>query len=245
MIRVKTQLGGTRMLYAKRLAFTMLELVMVIVVLGILAALAMPRIDRDLRQDAANTILSSIRYTQHLALMDNKNDRTGSGLKAELRTNWQQGLWHLRFGSYDGGEGWFYTVSSSQDANNNVDKIETALDPASGKHMYHLAGDDTLDDADESPNIFISRNFGINNVDFTNCTGSIGRTQSANTASHIAFDYMGRPHKGIYGATNDYATVMHADCTIRFEFIDTDLAPLDITIEKETGYAFIVLQPNT
>jgi len=55
-------------------AFTMIELILVIVVLGILAALAMPRVDRDSRQEAADNILSAIRYTQHLALMDNKTN---------------------------------------------------------------------------------------------------------------------------------------------------------------------------
>lgn len=222
----------------------MLELVMVIVVLGILAALAMPRMDRDIRQNAADTILSAIRYTQHLALMDNKNDRTSTG-PAALQTNWQRGLWHIRFGSYDSGKGWFYTVSSSQDGNPNVDKDETALDPANGKYMYHLAGDATFDETDEGPSIFLTEKYGINNVDFSNCTGKIGASQGDNAASHIAFDYMGRPHKGIYGATNDYATVMHADCTIRFDFIDTDLASLNILIEKETGYAHIIGQPNS
>ena len=63
-------------------AFTMLELVFVIVVLGILAALALPRMDRDLRQEAKDNILSAIRYTQHLALMDNKTN--------PLDANWQR-----------------------------------------------------------------------------------------------------------------------------------------------------------
>lgn len=58
----------------KHPAFTMIELVFVIVVLGILSALAMPRIDRDLRQEAKDNILSSIRYTQHLALIDEKTN---------------------------------------------------------------------------------------------------------------------------------------------------------------------------
>jgi len=48
----------------KHSAFTMIELVLVIVVLGILAALAMPRLERDLRQEAKDNLLSAIRYTQ-------------------------------------------------------------------------------------------------------------------------------------------------------------------------------------
>ena len=224
-------------------AFTMLELVMVIVVLGILASLALPRLDNDRRQEAADNLLSTIRFTQSLALMDNKNDRTGSGLFAPIRTNWQQALWHIRFGSYAGGTKWFYTVSSSNDADGNVDQNETAIDPNNGKFMYNRAGNGVID-ISESPNIFISEKFGINGVDFSACTGALGSTRTSNAATHVAFDYMGRPHKGIYGATNNYSRVMHDDCLIRFTFLDGGDA-LEIQINSETGYAFIVGQPDS
>lgn len=227
----------------KRIAFTMLEMTMVIVVLGILTVVAMPRFDNDRRQEAADNILSSIRLTQSLALTDNKNDRTGSGLLQAVRTNWQTGLWHIRFASYDSGNKWFYTISSSRDGDGNVDQSEATIDPSNGKFMYNLAGDGTIDSA-ESPNIFISEMYGVNNVDFSSCTGAVGRNRSENTSSHIAFDYLGRPHKGIYTATNDYATVMHDDCIIRFTFLDAS-APLEISISSETGYAFIIGQPNS
>jgi prepilin-type N-terminal cleavage/methylation domain-containing protein len=228
----------------KKLAFTMLELVMVIVVLGILASLALPRLDTKKRQEAADNILSSIRFTQSLALMDNKNDRTEAGLASNaVKRNWQKALWHIRFGSYDGGTKWFYTVSSSMDGDINVDKDETAIDPSNGKFMYNLAGDGVIGD-DESPNIFISEKYGIDNVDFSNCTGGIGSLNSSNTATHVAFDYMGRPHKGIYGATYDYATVMHDDCIIRFTFLDGS-EPLEIQINSETGYSFVVGQEDS
>ena len=53
-------------------AFTMLELVFVIVVSGILAATFIPRFDRDNLQEAADQVISHIRYTQHLAMVDDK-----------------------------------------------------------------------------------------------------------------------------------------------------------------------------
>ena len=53
-------------------AFTMLELVFVIVIIGILAVVAMPSFQRDTLQEAGNQIISHIRYTQHLAMMDDK-----------------------------------------------------------------------------------------------------------------------------------------------------------------------------
>ncbi|MGD9717776.1 MAG: type II secretion system protein, partial [Sulfurimonadaceae bacterium] len=48
-------------------AFTMLELVFVIVVIGILAAVIIPRMDRDNASEAAIELQSQIRYAQHLA----------------------------------------------------------------------------------------------------------------------------------------------------------------------------------
>ena len=75
--------------YKHKKAFTMIELVFVIVVLGILAALALPRMDRDLRQEAKDNLLSDICYTQHLALTDNKTNPADP--------NWQSKLWKITF----------------------------------------------------------------------------------------------------------------------------------------------------
>jgi len=95
-------------------AFTMLELVFVIVVLGILAALALPRMDRDLRQEAKDNILSAIRYTQHLALNDDKTD--------PFVNDWQSKLWNISFAA----DGSNYNISSG---------TNVAIDPANGKLM--------------------------------------------------------------------------------------------------------------
>jgi len=201
----------------------MLELVFVIVVLGILAALAIPRLDRDLRQEAADNILSAIRYTQHLALLDNQHTFDSAV--------WQKSLWTIRFQA----DGSFYTISSNIDYDANVDENESTIDPANGKLMY---SSDAVIDSDESPNIFLLKKYGINTVDFTACTGT---ASGANTSKHLAFDYKGRPHKGVYNtAANDYRTIMNSDCSIRFKFINTSINDIVVNIKKETGYASIV-----
>ncbi|WP_434637820.1 type II secretion system GspH family protein [Sulfurimonas sp. NW7] len=53
-------------------AFTLLELVFVIVVIGILAAVILPRVKTNPVAEAAVHLLSQIRYTQHLAIIDDK-----------------------------------------------------------------------------------------------------------------------------------------------------------------------------
>jgi prepilin-type N-terminal cleavage/methylation domain-containing protein len=208
----------------KKNGFTMIELVMVIVVMGILAALAIPRMQRDLRQEAADNILSAIRYTQHLALNDDKTDPNDN--------QWQKKYWHLRFGSY-GGKISFYTISSNSDGDTNVDEDETAIDPANGKYMYHLAGDATLDESDESHNIFVRNNYTVDGVTFEG---------GCSNGQLIAFDHLGRPHVGIYSGTNDFSTYMSEDCDMTISFEDTSISDIKITIYKETGYAEIVDQ---
>ena len=71
----------------KKSAFTMLELVFVIVVIGILSAIFIPRFGQNKLSDAANQLISSIRYTQHLALIDDEYNASN--------TNWYQNRWTI------------------------------------------------------------------------------------------------------------------------------------------------------
>ena len=57
-------------------AFTMIELIFIIVVVGILAAVAIPRVERNGLIEAADQLSSHIRYTQQLAMNDNEFNAT-------------------------------------------------------------------------------------------------------------------------------------------------------------------------
>lgn len=210
-------------------AFTMLELVFVIVVIGILAALALPRLDRDIRQEAADNILSAIRYTQHLALNDDKTN--------PFVSNWQKALWQIRF-TQSGGTTWSYTIGSNSDSTGtNIDKTESAIDPFNGKYMFNQNPASPAND--ESPNIFLSKKYGIDNITF-NCPNG-----TSTSPRHIAFDNIGRTYRGISTATNDYTSYMQGDCNITFEFEDSNILDLTINIAQETGYVSIVGQPDS
>jgi type II secretory pathway pseudopilin PulG len=204
----------------------MLELVIVIVVLGILAAMAIPRMDRDMRQEAADHILAQIRYTQHLALNDYKHK-----FDSEL---WQRRFWHITFGSCSGNTVKFYMIGSDDDmtgsTNASFAKTEAAIDPVTGKPIFWQngtvcpkGGDGTV-----SEDIFLTYKFGITNV-----TNSCG-------AAHIAFDHLGRPFHGS-AFTNadavDYEGYAAKRCT--FTFTLSDGGNFKIHIEPETGYAYI------
>ena len=211
----------------RRHAFTMVELVLAIVVLGILAALAIPRLERDLRQEAADNILSAIRYTQHLALTDDKTDPFDSA--------WQKKLWKIQFTVSTDPDGTFYTISSDSNKNGSVSKEESAIDPANGKYFYNTGGWSSGIATDESPNLFIGHRYGIDALSTSGGCANI---------HHIAFDHLGRPHVGVGSAANDYRTYMNADCNLTFGFAGGE-ENVTITITKETGYAYIVDQPDS
>ena len=199
-------------------AFTMIELVFVIVVLGILAALALPRLDREIRQEAADNILSAIRYTQHLALNDNKHMHN--------TFDWQKRLWTISFIGNS-----VYTVYSDMDQGGGANDDEMAIDPTNGKLM---GSRNTTLDPTESPNIFLGDKYGIDSIVFQGCTTSAGTA-----ATDIAFDYLGRPHRNVATATNIMDTYVNTDCVITFSSPAFTGDPIIIDIQRETGYAAI------
>ena len=220
-------------------AFTMMELVFVIVVLGILAAIAMPRLDRDLKQEAADNILSSIRYTQHLALQDYKHKFDDP--------KWQQRFWRIVFSTCSTSTDKFYMIGADNDMESSTnalfDRNESAIDPANGKLMFWIGGDDCSSGGDGtvSEEIFISKKYGIT---------AVAPTGGCNGAAHIAFDHLGRPYHGVNFSQSGntvsthpiYSGYMKTACTFTFTMSDNDT--FDITIESETGDADVVGQPG-
>ena len=226
----------------KRAAFTMIELVMVIVVLGILAIMALPRMERDIRTEAADNILSAIRFTQHMALMDNV-ERPGVD-------TWQRSFW--RFGkSGCADNGIFYFIGSDKDRGGAIGEIEAAIDPANGNWMLGQKNQDCEGDLSgqtyasgriASKNIFLTKLYGISEgrMTFSSSCNTANGGEADGSTGQIAFDYLGRPHSGITAlAFPNYGTMLATDCNITLSFDDLNVNNVIITIEKETGRAFI------
>lgn len=202
----------------KRFAFTMLELVFVIVVIGIITAVMLPRIDRDNVYEAAQQVISHVKYTQHLAMIDNKFDDTN--------VNWYKERWQIGFTSCTGGDR-AYTIHSDKAAYGVLPaRAETARDPLSRLRLYHnnCVQDPTQDDG----KVNLTDNFNINDIDFTGCAN----------VKHIAFDTMGRPFTNVSTSASSTASYMTAPCDIILK-VDND-NNATIRIEPETGYTHLV-----
>jgi len=202
-----------------RKAFTFIELVFVVVVIGILTMLAIPRMHSTAVQEAADQILSHIRLTQHLAMIDNTYDVNDA--------NWYKKRWRISFRDCSGSSTDKYYVvyrdSNAGGASAAPGKNESAKNPHNGKYLYN-DGSCTPQD-DEAKEVLIGRKFGINS--FTNSGGCQNQ--------YIAFDALGRPFSNTYGS-NPVDGIMKSDCNLTFS---GNYGSFTITISKETGYTYI------
>ena len=219
----------------KKSAFTLIEVVFVIIVLAILASVAMDSTTRDLKQEASETILSHIRLAQQLALNDNKH-------RSDNNPMWQRAYW--QFAIRKCSDNIAYRVGSDislEGGINGISKEEAAINPIDGKYIF---SNDCLNLAnDETPSVLLTKRFGIKDSGVI-VSGGCDRRE-------ILFDYLGRPHyRNTTYNTPDFSNIMKQDCNMTFilDKIDQDNNGVDdnftITIEAETGHAFIVGEPN-
>ena len=208
-------------------AFSLIELVIVIVVIGILASLSIPRLKDDNRAKAMNHILTMIRYTQNLALHDSK----------QLRDNpkWQRRFWRFEVKNCSINnpytKGPIFVIGSDEDMNKSISKKESAVDPVTGKYLYTICTQQS-NNLNVSPNVYLGKNFGIKKLDF-----------NGSCAQYIGFDKFGRIYSH-YKNTNtpDYSGYLTSDCNITVEFQNDK--PFKIIIKKETGFAYIEENPK-
>ena len=200
-------------------AFTMIELVFVIVVLGILAAVALPRLDTEKTQEGVDHIISYLRLTQQMALSDHKHNWDDK--------RWQRTYWQLKIESCSDG-GLTLTVGSGvPDDEGNFDRGNALIDPSDKKplHFVNTNGCKQVTDTTVSENVYITKLFGIESVSFTG--GCKGR--------YIGFDRLGRPHFG-FGKSNapTFSSVVKTTCKLTITYGDG--TEKIIHIEPFTGY---------
>ena len=199
---------GSEML---RRAFTMLELVFVIVVVGILAISIIPRLERDNVGEAAYQIARHIRLAQHHALVEDHFDNT---------SDWKKKMWRIAFTHSNPHNGDCYDVFSDRNKAGNVDSTEAAIDPLTKKSLF---SSNCADGSNYNEDVLLWKKYGVDSVSFS--AGCSPATGSPN--KYIAFDHLGRP----YSKIGEY---LNGDCVISITTSDNHSA--EVTIYEESGF---------
>lgn len=205
----------------KRFAFTLLELVFVIIVIGILSVLAMPSFNPNQLQQATEQVATHIRYTQHLAMMEDKYNPTDP--------TWWRKRWQIQFEDAAGGEK-IYVIYNNLDGDTNEDDDETARDPLSGKLMRGAENITSSNPGKYTGELMISKTYGVTNVTFSN-----NCHPSSATSNRLGFDNLGRPYF-LTSNNHPYDDLLVGDCDITLTHPDGTSV---ITVHPETGYVSI------
>lgn len=212
-------------------AFTMIELIFVIVVIGILAAVIMPRTGSNKLHEAATQVLSHIRYTQHLAVVDDKFDASDA--------TWYREKWQIRFRRNSGASG-YVVFSDSVNTEGGIDNGERAIDPLTKEG---------IDGFLNYPKAELTATYGIKGDD-SGIVQDAGCFPVGGDGSHVtsnrgvfAFDYLGRPYSGVSNATSATQYLITANCDLTLT--DTSGASVKIRVHPETGYACILNDAGT
>ena len=214
------------MIYKKSKAFTLLEIIFVIVIIGILSAIIAPSVKRATLQEAADQIAAHIRYTQYLSLQDDKFDAKDS--------TWYKGRWQLLFNtssSYTDNKIAYSIFSDKPTYSGSPGISEFAKNPLNPKQFLSGGYSGVLHTSDSRAmkNLNIGKKYDISSVTFSGgCSGS-----------RISFDYLGRPINGNSRTlTNKYSNrLIKSDCIITLT--DASGKSKKIIITPETGYVYI------
>jgi len=215
-------------------AFTMLEFLIVLLIIGILSVAIVPSMKSNKLREAAVQVVSHIKYTQHLAMVDDQFDTT--------TTDWYKKRWQIIFANYTHKNPTVktnvaYSIFSDTSLSGKPDLSEIAKD-TSDLNSILSGGHSNLDDVnynDLNAKLSLSDTYGVIDYDLKG-----GCSKYSN--SRISFDHFGRPMFGDISSMDgpyedSYNRLVTEQCLIVLSTVDDSIT---IAVEPETGYAHIL-----
>lgn len=198
-------------------AFSLLELIFAIFLIGVITAVIIPENKISKLQLATDKLITNLNYTRYIAMLDDKQDIDDN--------EWEKKRWTLKFQncSEQSKKGIYYTIySDSEGGTGHFYKTDTLKDPLTQKFLY--VSNTCEIKSDESSDVLLTQNFGIEQIDIScNTTSGIGQ---------ISFGEDGR----VYSQLGQDIKSIDTQCSIRL--IDIDGKYKTIIIEPVTGYIY-------
>ena len=229
-------------------AFTLIELIFVIVIIGILASIIGQTTKTNPLQEAATQLASHIRYTQHLALVDDRYNKHRKDKNGNVI--WYKERWQLVFSSskYTGGDDvWAYTIFSDTAGGSTGDaqESEIAINPQNANQIMTGGYGKT-----KAINFTDDGFKGMRTLNIGTKYGIVGdkavKLEGGCKNNRITFDHLGRPFTGKQSSMktpyNNGSTQRLVNkeegCKIKLTHISGDTITLRIT--RETGFVCIL-----
>jgi len=225
-------------------AFSIIELIFVLVIIGILASIILPSTKTDPLDEAAIQLVSHIRYTQHLAMTDDRYDANRKNDDGDII--WYKERWQLVFSKSDFTDNRYaYTIFSDTAGNSTGDASESeiAINPQNANQiMTGGYGEPKAIDIRDTdgfkgmPSLNIGKKYGITDVELDGgCSNN-----------RISFDYLGRPFKGKQSSMkspyNSGGTqrLIYKDEGCKITLTHSSGKDITLRITKETGFVCIL-----
>lgn len=220
-------------------AFTLIELSLVCIILSLIFSMGYFYVKPDYLRLGAEQILNDIKYTRHLALM--QNDFRAKEFNIAKRS-WFQAKWQLYFikskTATNNEQTYTIFLDKNGDGNANIGKNiinkdrEIAIDLLNPNLLMNSgqSGVITQGDAKTNPRYNIEKTYGISKVLFEgSCKGS----------TRLVFDGYGRLYSPLKNALRTYDKLINFknDCIIRLSTKQNQ--HLCIIINSQTSYAYI------
>jgi prepilin-type N-terminal cleavage/methylation domain-containing protein len=174
-------------------SFTLIELLIVIIIIGILISSISFNLTPDKLNLAVDNLIRYINYTQSLALKDDKykpfSDDETNLAQNNLSRYWYKKWWKISISSNSNNE-YFFEIFSDMNLNDNDDVSECAKDPLN--HKY-LKGNYNSSTASKDTNLSMF-NIKCIKYKYKNNEDQIDFTQRLN----IYFDNFGNVYKKLY-----------------------------------------------
>ena len=223
-------------------AFTMLELVFVIVIIGILALVIVPNTRSNPVNEAALQLISHIRYTQHLAMVNDTYNASDP--------QWYKSRWQLvfTFNNNFADNKPSYTIFLDGGAyGGNPTFGEIARNPENiNQLMTGGYGANKLDIKDNDfagmKKMNLGLTYGITSVSYTSPSCSNTSPTATYPSLRLSFDHLGRPIKGKNSSMSSPYNISIPFNPAKQRLITSDC---HITITNGSETAIIKIVPET